>query len=415
MFLSRSIPNNSPGSILQRSVRTIAAVGLISRSFVSRGLTCPGSMRSILFSSKMSAPSICRRVVWPSSGKRISMSASMTETTPSSRHCGSASWMLNTSASGSASPVVSTTIRSGAIFSIISFTAASNSPSSEQQTQPPPSSAIRTFLPSITFVSIAISPNSFITMAILVGRVARMCRSKVVLPLPSGPVTRVIGVRSSIRYVRLTLNLTYRMQLRTPITLVTGPLGSGKTTLLRHILATRSTKIAIVMNEFGACAIDAKVIDGKNVRIAELGGGCVCCSLLGEFEAAVTEIIKKIAPDIILVETTGLAEPEALVFNIQEALPECRLDGVDAVIDAAILVRFPEMGDSTRLQIEGADILLLNKIYLVDETEIESLEKKLYEINSTAAIFHTERCQIDQELMFGIVIDTTEVNAIQII
>ena len=86
--------------------------------------------------------------------------------------------------------------------------------------------------------------------------------------------------------------------LRTPITLVTGPLGSGKTTLLRHILATRPEKIAIVMNEFGEIAIDTKVIEGKNVRIAELGGGCVCCSLLGEFEAAVNEIIKKIAPEI---------------------------------------------------------------------------------------------------------------------
>src|SRR5438876_439900 len=123
------------------------------------------------------------------------MSASMTETTPSSRHCGSASWMLNTSASGSARPVVSTTILSGSIFSMISFTAASNSPSNEQQTQPPPSSAIRTFFPSITFVSIAISPNSFITIAIFAGRVARMCRSSVVLALPSGPVTRVMVAR----------------------------------------------------------------------------------------------------------------------------------------------------------------------------------------------------------------------------
>jgi energy-coupling factor transporter ATP-binding protein EcfA2 len=60
--------------------------------------------------------------------------------------------------------------------------------------------------------------------------------------------------------------------LRTPITLVTGPLGSGKTTLLRHILARRPAKIAIVMNEFGEIAIDTKVIEGKNVRIAELGG-----------------------------------------------------------------------------------------------------------------------------------------------
>ena len=91
------------------------------------------------------------------------------------------------------------------------------------------------------------------------------------------------------------------MQLHTPITLVTGPLGSGKTTLLRHILAMHPARFAIVMNEFGEIAIDSKVIEGKNVRIAELGGGCVCCSLLGEFEAAVTEIIKKVAPEIIIV------------------------------------------------------------------------------------------------------------------
>jgi G3E family GTPase len=190
--------------------------------------------------------------------------------------------------------------------------------------------------------------------------------------------------------------------LRTPITLITGPLGSGKTTLLRHILATRPAKMAIVMNEFGEIAIDTKVIEGKNVRIAELGGGCVCCSLLGEFEAAVTEIIEKIAPEIIVVETTGLAEPEALVFNIQEALPQCRLDGVVSVIDADMLVRFPELGHTTRLQIEEADILLLNKIDLVDAKQIEPLETKLRKINPSAAIIRTKRCRIDPELLFGI-------------
>jgi G3E family GTPase len=192
------------------------------------------------------------------------------------------------------------------------------------------------------------------------------------------------------------------MQPRTPITLITGPLGSGKTTLLRHILATRAAKIAIVMNEFGEIAIDTKVIEGKNVRIAELGGGCVCCSLLGEFEAAVTEIIEKITPEIIVVETTGLAEPEALVFNIQEALPQCRLDGVISVIDADMLVRFPELGHTTRLQIEGADILLFNKIDLVDANQIEPLKTKLRGINPTATIVRTERCRIDPELLFGI-------------
>ena len=192
------------------------------------------------------------------------------------------------------------------------------------------------------------------------------------------------------------------MTTRTPITLVTGPLGSGKTTLLRHILATHPAKIAIVMNEFGDIAIDTKVIEGKNVRVAELGGGCVCCSLLGEFEAAIGEIIEKVVPDRIVVETTGLAEPEALVFNIQEALPQCRLDGVISVIDADMLVRFPELGHTTRLQIEGADILLLNKVDLVKPAQIEPLETKLHEINPTAAIVRAERCQVDPELLFGI-------------
>ena len=63
------------------------------------------------------------------------------------------------------------------------------------------------------------------------------------------------------------------MQIRTPVTLITGPLGSGKTTLLRHLLDVARQKIAILMNEFGEIAIDSQIIEGKNVRIAELGGG----------------------------------------------------------------------------------------------------------------------------------------------
>jgi energy-coupling factor transporter ATP-binding protein EcfA2 len=78
---------------------------------------------------------------------------------------------------------------------------------------------------------------------------------------------------------------------RTPLTVLTGPLGSGKTTLLRHILTVVPRKLAILMNEFGEIAIDTKILQGKNVEMADLGGGCVCCSLLGEFEAAVDEII----------------------------------------------------------------------------------------------------------------------------
>ena len=192
------------------------------------------------------------------------------------------------------------------------------------------------------------------------------------------------------------------MKVRTPLTLITGALGSGKTTLLRYILSVVSRKIAILMNEFGEIAIDAKILQGKNVQMADLGGGCVCCSLLGEFEAAVDEIIATVNPDRIVVETTGVAEPDALVFDIQESLPQVRLDGVVTVADADAMVKYPSIGHTARMQIESADIILLNKVDLVSESELEVITKKLYNLNKIAFIIRTVRCQIDPDLLFGI-------------
>lgn len=192
------------------------------------------------------------------------------------------------------------------------------------------------------------------------------------------------------------------MQTRTPITVITGPLGSGKTTLLRHILDTFPSKIAILMNEFGEIAIDTKIIQGKNVQMADLGGGCVCCSLLGEFEAAVDEIIDTVDPDYILVETTGVAEPDALVFDIQESLPQIRLDGVVTVIDADAMVKYPSVGHTSRIQIEAADTIVLNKVDLVAESDLEAIEEKLHSFNDIASIIRTRRGKVDPELLFGI-------------
>jgi G3E family GTPase len=192
------------------------------------------------------------------------------------------------------------------------------------------------------------------------------------------------------------------MQIRTPLTVITGPLGSGKTTLLRHILDTVTKKIAILMNEFGEISIDAKIIEGKNVQMADLGGGCVCCSLLGEFEAAVNEIIDTVDPDYIVVETTGVAEPDALVFDIQESLTKVRLDGVVTVIDADAMVKYPQVGHTSRIQIEAADTIILNKVDLVSESELKAIEEKLHKFNEVASILRTQRCQVDPDLLFGI-------------
>ena len=192
------------------------------------------------------------------------------------------------------------------------------------------------------------------------------------------------------------------MQVRTPLTVITGPLGSGKTTLLRHILDSFPKKIAILMNEFGEISIDAKIIAGKNVQMADLGGGCVCCSLLGEFEAAVNEILDTVEPDNIVVETTGVAEPDALVFDIQESLTSVRLDGVVTVIDADAMVKYPQVGHTSRIQIAAADTIVLNKVDLVSEGELKTIEEKLGAFNKIASILRAERCQVDPDLLFGI-------------
>lgn len=189
---------------------------------------------------------------------------------------------------------------------------------------------------------------------------------------------------------------------RIPLTIITGPLGSGKTTLLRHMVATVPQRMAILMNEFGEIAIDSQVVEGTHIRLAELADGCVCCSLLGEFEAAVEEILTTVAPDLLVLETTGVAEPDGLIVDVQETLGSVRLDGVVTVADADALVRFPQLGYTTRQQIQAADLLLLNKVDLVSRAEQEHVQAILTDLNPTALLVPTRRCQIDPELLVGL-------------
>src|SRR3989338_5859434 len=155
--------------------------------------------------------------------------------------------------------------------------------------------------------------------------------------------------------------------MKTPIAIISGYLGSGKTTLLKRIIENLDRKFAILMNEFGEVSIDAQIIKGRNVDIQELTGGCVCCSLTGEFEAAIKEIISRYNPEIIIIETTGVAELDAIVFDVEENLKEVKLDTVIIIVDADSFVRFPSIGRVGEAQIGMADIVLLNKIDLVNQ------------------------------------------------
>lgn len=189
---------------------------------------------------------------------------------------------------------------------------------------------------------------------------------------------------------------------KTPISIISGYLGAGKTTLLKKIIKNLDRKFAILMNEFGEIDIDAKVIKGKNINITELTGGCVCCSLTGEFEEAIKEIIAKYNPEIIIVETTGVAEPDAIVFDISESLPNVKLDSIITIVDADALIRFPDIGEIGKIQIEMADILLLNKIDLVNKRQLKEVKEKIKKINKRAQVFETKHCTVDIDILFSI-------------
>ena len=191
------------------------------------------------------------------------------------------------------------------------------------------------------------------------------------------------------------------MVFKTPILLITGSLGSGKTTLLKRVLEGAGRRLAVLLNEFGEIAIDSKVIQGENVDIVELAGGCVCCSLTGEFEAAVREIVERIQPDGIVVETTGVAEADALVFEVRDNLPEVRLDGVVYVADCYISVKHPYVGLTTRSQLTAADVVLINKVDLVTTEEVKEVEAQIRTHNQNAVFFKTVGCDVDVGLLFG--------------
>ncbi|MBI2140519.1 GTP-binding protein [Candidatus Woesearchaeota archaeon] len=171
--------------------------------------------------------------------------------------------------------------------------------------------------------------------------------------------------------------------MKTPIILITGFLGAGKTTFLRRVIDQLDKKFAILMNEFGDIGIDTQIIQGKNINIQELLGGCVCCSLSGEFEAAIKEIIETYKPEIIIVETTGVAEPDALVLDISENMPEVQLDSTITIADADSLIRFPQLGRTTHEQ-------------------LQDVKDKLHHLNKKAPLLETENCNIDLSLVLGI-------------
>ncbi len=186
--------------------------------------------------------------------------------------------------------------------------------------------------------------------------------------------------------------------------ILTGFLGSGKTTLLGHVLAhgLRGKPVAVIMNEIGEVGIDGRVITGlANVeKMVELSSGCICCSIDDyRFDLAIQEIIETAKPHLVIIESTGLADPEPLAYRVKNA--GLGLDAVITVVDAANVKRHLAETEVARAQIEAADFLVVNKTDLVDVTALAAVERRLTRLNPRAERFRSVRGALDSEVLFA--------------
>lgn len=193
-------------------------------------------------------------------------------------------------------------------------------------------------------------------------------------------------------------------QATLPTTVVNGFLGSGKTTIISHLideLIKQGQKVVYVKNEIGDVDLDAQLMRGKNIIAQELLNGCICCTLIGPFLASINELVATYKPDRIIIESAGSADPASLALMVENH-PLLRRDGVVSVIDVVNFNGYDQINHISQRQTEFTDLIIFNKIELVDEQRKQQVVGYVREINSRAPIVEAKHGRISAELVFGL-------------
>ncbi len=187
-----------------------------------------------------------------------------------------------------------------------------------------------------------------------------------------------------------------------PVTILSGFLGSGKTTLLNVLLrAPHGRKLAVIVNEFGAVGIDGALVP-QGERFVELDNGCLCCALNEDLVATLEDIAGKGGIDHVVIETTGLADPLPVAWTCSRPSlsQHMRVDAIVTVVDALSVNRALEESLEARMQVQRADILLLNKLDLVTDGGAQS-QKAVAALNPEAPQLMAVQAEVPWALLLG--------------
>lgn len=193
----------------------------------------------------------------------------------------------------------------------------------------------------------------------------------------------------------------------TKIDIVSGFLGAGKTTLIKKLLAEafQGEKLVLIENEFGEISIDGGFLKESGVQISEMSSGCICCSLVGDFNKALKDVHQQFAPDRILIEPSGvgkLSDVIVAVENTVKDVPDMRLNSFVTVADATkVKVYMKNFGEFYNNQIESAGTIILSRTQKLNQEKLEAAVALLREKNPNAAILTTPWDELDGRIILS--------------
>ncbi len=191
-----------------------------------------------------------------------------------------------------------------------------------------------------------------------------------------------------------------------PVTLIGGFLGAGKTTLLNYVLSeNHGVRAGVLVNDFGAINIDAKLVVGVEGETVNLANGCVCCTIRDDLVGACLEMLRRPEPpEHLLIEMSGVSDPVPVLNTFLETDLGAvfRLSSIMTVVDAEQLPGLrDEMGRLARTQIAAADIVVLNKVDLVGRADLAGVKRLVHEIGPGSRILEVTHGRVPLELVFA--------------
>ena len=194
---------------------------------------------------------------------------------------------------------------------------------------------------------------------------------------------------------------------RIPVTVLTGFLGSGKTTLLNRILTeNHGRRFAVIENEFGEIGIDQALVINADEEIFEMNNGCICCTVRGDLIRILGNLMKRRDKfEHILVETTGMADPGPVAqtfFVDDEMRDQFKLDGIVTLVDAKHIALHIDDNDQAKEQVAFADVIVLNKIDLVTEDELRTVERRIRSMNAMARIHRATNAAVAMDAVLDV-------------